>query len=121
MKIKLSKLQQSVPSLNILANTKLNLKASYDISKRLKVINDELEIFDKARIDKVKELSGGKLKEDGKSYDIAEEDLKKLNEELKDLLDKEIDINIAPINLADFGNVEIEPAHLLNLDFLITE
>ena len=121
MKVKLSKLQQAVPGLNAIANTKLNLKASYDVSKRLSAVNAELEIFHKVRMDKLKELSGGKLKENGTEYDISEEDLKNLSEELKNLSDSEVELGILPIKLADLGDIFIEPAHLVNLDFLITE
>lgn len=121
MKIKLSRLQQSAESLKAIAQTKLNLKLSYDIAKRLRYINNELEMFQQTRIAKAKELSEGKLKENGTEFDIPKADLVKLNEELSVLLDTEIELDITPIKLVDLGDISIEPAHLVALDYLIIE
>ncbi len=121
MIVTLSKLQQAAPSVAKLAEIKLNLRVAYDLAKIINAINSELEIFEKCRIEKLKELSDDKLTEDGKGYELSEESKIIFNDEINKLLTKEIELNIPQLKLSDFGYIAIEPINLLNLDFLIIE
>ena len=118
MKVKISELQNVIPNLNILATTKLNFKTSYDVAKRIRMINAELELFEKFRIEKLKELSGNVI--ENNQY-ILGDNKEKFEIEIKELMNNEVDIDLIPLKKEDFANIQIEPVHLMNSLFLFAD
>ena len=120
IKVKISELQPAAFSLHAIAQVKSKFKFGYDIAKRLRAINAELKEIDENRMNLLKELSGGKMTEDGKNFDLGDKS-DEFSNKYKEILDTEIELNVLPMLTTDFADIEIEPAHLINIDFLIQE
>lgn len=117
MKVKLSELIESFPALQALASTKLPAKISYQVGKFVSIYTKELELYDKVRLEKAKEL--GTLTEDGQSYQFQGENAAIFKTETEELLAVEVEISKEPIKVADLGDVEIEAKHLAVLDGIV--
>ena len=94
---------------------------SFKLALLLKEIDPILTTFNKVRVEKVKEL-GTPVQVDGKDteqYEFTDENGKKFAEELQKMGDEEITIKIPEIKIAELGDIMIEPAKLISLDWLI--
>jgi len=120
IKVRISDLQNSLPALHILGSAKAPFKVSYDISKRLKAIDAELKEIDSSRVNLIKELSGGKMKEDGVNFDLGD-NMPEFVKQYQEILDSEIELNILPLNTDNLANIEISAGHLSTLSFLLEE
>jgi hypothetical protein len=126
MKLNLLTLNKSVPALQALTALKLPLKISYDIKKRIKVIDAELEIMTVLIKEKFKEMRA-KIQEDFVEAKTDEEKAKiekKFNldfeKEITEFLEsQEIELDILPLELDSKLDIKIKPAYLSQLDFLI--
>ena len=128
MKITLGEAITSLQNLSVLGNTdKINAKTSYDIAKTLKIISEEVKIFYEVRTKKLNEAASkdteGKpiiIKED---YQFEADGIKKekVLKEIEDLKEKEIEIKVNQIKIADLGSAEIKPVVLSGLLWLIIE
>jgi hypothetical protein len=122
MKLKLSKLNKAATSLMVLGSIEeLSSKISYDVSKRLRIINPEIDLMVKTIEQKAKALNGGELKIINHRYVVFPENKEIFEKEYEELLDKEIELDLHPIKHADLGEIKLAPIHYANLDFLIQE
>jgi len=122
--MKLKQLVNSVESINALVSQKLPVVVSYKLSLFLKKIQPELSTWDEKKDALIKEY--GKIKKDEKGvdtteYEIIKEDVKAFQAKLDTVLEEEIKIDVPEIKINDLGAVEIEPKHLLALDWIIKE
>jgi len=122
IKIKVSDLQASLSASQVLASAKAPFKVSYDISKRLKAIDKELKEIDESRVNLIKELSAGKMKEDGINFDLGD-NMPEFVKQYQEILDSEIELDILPLNTDNLAkaNIEISAGHLSALSFLLEE
>lgn len=116
-KHKLSELIESFPALQALASTKLPAKISYQVGKFVSIYTKELELYDKVRLEKAKEL--GTLTEDGQSYQFQGENATIFKTETEELLAVEVEIDREKIKVSDLGEAEIEAKHLAALDGIV--
>lgn len=118
MKVKLSQIIASKDALRSLASLKLKAVTSYKIAKLLKPFSEEIETFEKVRVDKVKEYGEQK----GDTMEIPQENREKFSKEINDLLQTEIDIDEESIlKIEELGDASITGRDLLLLDFLIKQ
>lgn len=110
--------------LSIILSKELPMVTSFKLSKLAKRIEEEVSLFDKARVAKVKELGEPIKDKDGKEtsdYKIKEENKEIWAQEYKSLIEQEVTIEVPEIKLADFGDIKIAPSQLLGLEWLIKE
>lgn len=132
MKVKLSSLvsicnrpNEYTPSLlEILGSTKgLSSVTAYRISKNIKAITEEEKTYQDTRIKMCKEYAnkdekGEPILKDNK-YDIPDDKLKEFDDELKKLLDEEVDIEIKKLSLEEIDKVGLSAFDLSNIEFML--
>ena len=116
MKIKFDKIIASREALVkfLDENGKMPAEKAFKIAKALKLINNEIEAFDKVRNAKIKEY--GEEKEKG-NFQVKNENIEKFQDELKPILEKEIDLDIEKIEIKDLKD-EIDVKLILPLEWL---
>ena len=119
MKIKLGTLVNSKEALSKLINDsgKIPTEKAWKLAKAIRKIEGELEDYEKVRIAKIKEY--GKENEDG-SVRVEEKKMQSFQDDLNQILTKEIEIDMPDITAKDLGD-KIELKVILNLDWLIKE
>lgn len=113
----------SQDSLSKILNLKLPIKVAYKISKLVNRMQPDLKIYEEQRTKLVKEL-GELVDEKTDSWRVKAENSEKFNEEIKKVLDVEVDLNFGPgkelekIKIEDLGALAIEPRELISLGWL---
>lgn len=122
MKLSNQQLVNSIGVLNKLTNMELPIKLSYELSKNIIKVDKELEVYNKERqklINKYAEKDEeGNLKtnEDGTVRIL---DIENWNNDLKDLLEIETNVDVHLIDLDDINtNVNITPGELIVIDYM---
>lgn len=128
MTIKLKQAINAVGGLNALQSEKLPIKVSYKISKLANKLAPDLDIFNKKRLDLIKEFGTENKENQTITVDPDKiEEYQKQLKQLEELLETDIEVNFGdgkpfePIKSAELGNVSIEPKFLNGLDWLITD
>ncbi len=115
MKIQLLKIMNSIKTLEMLGEQKFSAKVAYRIQRNIRAIQPELECFEDSRRQLIKKYS--KDHEEKGTY-IPEENLEKVNQEINDILQEEIDINISKIHIDDLS-LEMTPNDLMLIDWML--
>ena len=115
--MKLSAIIAAVPSIQLLAGSKLPAKASYRVAKALKVLQPELEEYETQRLKLAKQY--GVPNADNTGFDFTAENAPKFSAEMQTLLDEEVTITLTPVHIDDLGSLDIEPSHLVALDGIL--
>ena len=124
IEIKLEQLINSAESLKSLSQKSLKARSAYAVSKILKAADEEMTAFNEARMNLIRKYGekddNGELKSDenGNVHIIADS-LNTFNQELRDLMDTQIEINANKIQINDIGDVEFTPAEMAQLDEFI--
>lgn len=117
--MKLRTLLESKEALTKLFNSsKLKANIAYRIAKICNRFNDENTTFVKLRNKLISENSDGK-NDDGNDIITDIKKIEKVNKQINDLLDEEIEINIKKINISEFDNVGLTPAEIMSISYLI--
>lgn len=123
--MKLSTLVGSEESLVKLMALKMPMSVSYKLSKLVFRMQPDLKIWNEKRLELFKEY--GTLDEKTDQYTVKPENIVKFQEELTKLLEVEVDLTFAPekpfekISVAEFGDAQIEPSVLLQLEWLLSD
>lgn len=100
------------------ASTFSNFKTSYQISKLIKNLDEELRFFDEENQKIIKKY--GKEDPESNNYKIPEEDIEKANKEFQSLLEVEVNLNIDKIDIDVEENSialkEISPQEIITLE-----
>jgi hypothetical protein len=117
MNIKLSQLVNSAHVLNkILNSDKLPITDAYQLSKSIKKIQDELQNFDKFRIELIKKY--GDETGDG-NYQVKPEYESNFRQEINELLNTDVEIGVNPITLESLSKVNLSAIEISLIDYLI--
>jgi hypothetical protein len=122
--LKLETLLNSVQALQKINNLKLPVAVSFKIGKTMKAINSELTAYDEVKNKRIKELGEETKDEEGNktgSYKITDKNMPAWIKENKELIEREVDIEIYKLSLSDLEGEKIEPFVFAELDWLITE
>ena len=118
MKVKMLVLIKSLNSLKVLCSLKIPVKTSFKLSRLMKKINEEVTIYEELQKKLVDEYGVIGDDKEFKVVSVGSEHYEKVNLELNEILDTEIEFDFEPINIEELGNIEIEPAHLHSLEHL---
>lgn len=93
------------------------IKCAVKLKRLVKKLEEELKIFDEARMDLFKKY--GEEQEDQKIM-VKEENAPEFNKEFNDLASIEIEVDFEPISVEDFGDkVDISANDLISLEKII--
>jgi len=123
-KLKLETLLNSVQSLQKIISLKLPAAISWKVGKTMKAIDAELINYNEVKNKRIKELGEDIKNEEGNptgNFQVSKKNMPIWEKENKELLDREVKLDIYKLSLSDFGDEKIEPAIFMNLDWLITE
>lgn len=126
IKIKLKEIVNSSEVLRKLAGESLRGRVAFQISKLLKKLEEELELFNKTRLEIIKKYGekdeNGELKiDENGNIQIKKENTSIFNQEIVDLLDQEIEVNANLIALDDLENINFTPSEIIILMPFIQE
>ena len=121
MKVKLLQIVNSVEALNKLAAQPMKAVTSFEVSRNLKKISDELAIYEQSRSDLIRKFG----KEDDEGQIGIKPDTKEMEnfqKELGDLVNIEVDLNgFKQIKLKHLSKCELSPMEMSSLEFAIQE
>ncbi len=126
-KLKLVELSSVVENAKyIIEESNVPIKLAYKLTKLYKKLNTELEQLEETRIKLItkyaeKDEDGNVKQNEDNSVPIMKDKLNEFQTEVNDLFSMEIDIEFEPINIDDFGDINISPKHLIGLDIFIIE
>ncbi len=127
-KVIVSKLSNIINNLNKIAEREdIPIKSSFKISRLLNLLSIEAERYDESRFKIInkygKKDEQGELivNKDNNTISIQEDKLDVLNKEINDLNSIEITIEFDPISINDFGDINIAPKYLIDLNVFIIE
>ena len=122
--LKLETLINSAEGLKGLSQKKLMAKTAYVIGKILKAADAEMASFNETRMELIKKYGekdeNGELVQDDKgNVRVSQESIEDFSNELKGLLDTEIEIAGNKIKMDDLGDVEFTPQEMAQLEEFI--
>lgn len=128
--MKLLDILNSQSTLAELNNCKgLSSVTAYRIAKNIKLVNEELKVYNDQRIKLLENLANkdedGKpiIKEDDgmQEYDLSRENKIKLQEEVNKLLEEEINMDIKKVSLEQLDGAGLSPAQLSTIEYMLEE
>lgn len=116
--LKMGEILELLPSAKALLATKLPGTPQYRLSRFVDKVSSELRVFEKERLDLIKEL--GTPTEDGNGYEIKDEaKLEEFKTKIAELLDEEVKIDLAPLTEQMFEKAEVVGDHLFGIRKLL--
>lgn len=100
-------------------NSYLPAKANFILQKNIAILSAATEEIEKSRMAIAQHY--GQLNEEGNRYDISQENVEAANKELQELFEIEQDLNIKPLSVEAFGDVEFTPIQMQAIMFMIEE
>lgn len=128
MKLKIIQIVNAIPQLIALSKIKgFNARTTYNLTKTSKNLVEEAQAYEKIRIAKLEELceknkKGEIKKEEDGSFKLSTENLKIFQDEMKNLLEQEVEIYCTPISIAEIGHLAGISVDMFSvLDWLFVE
>lgn len=124
--VKLEHIINGAEVLRGLASKQLKGKTAYKVSRLLRELEKEFQLFNDTRTELIKKYGAtdenGELKinENG-DYTIVQEHIQDFYEEINELLKSEVEIAVEKIPLDDIGDLEFTPSEMLTLEPFIEE
>ena len=118
--IKLSEAIESYQNLLKIANLKCSAKTAFRFAKLLKELEPHIANFESVRNEKIKEY-GDLIDDENQKYDFSDENKAKLESEIKEMINDDINLSFDKMIIDDFNGIEIEPSVLIGLMPLIQE
>lgn len=118
MKVKLFEIYSSVPVMNKILEATLPATVSFQLTKLLKTLNEEIKIIEEQRVKLVT-----KYGENGENEAVTVSDSKKEEflKEFSELLESEIELNWQPLSISNFDGLNLSVNDMLKVQFLFTD
>lgn len=117
MKVKLATVYSAKASFDKLLEKEFPVQTAYKLSKMARKINEEFTILEESRMKLVKKYG----ESDEQSTRVPPEKLAEFVDEFNKLLLEEIEIDVSPISIADFGDSKVSSLDLYNLNDFISD
>ena len=109
-----------------LAGQPLKGRTAFQVSKILKKLEEELNLFNSTRVELIKKYSkvdenGEIIQDENGNVKLQEDKLNDFNNEIAELLNTPIEINSGKIKLVDIEDINFTPAEMMALEELIEE
>ena len=120
MKVTLQQVLDAMPAVSQFAQKELPAKAAYRISKLVKKLNSEARDLQEQRNRLIEKYGHKVLKGEQWVMEVRPENIGAFMAELKTLLSEEVELEgVASIKFADIEHLNLSPAVLSDLDFMI--
>lgn len=121
MELRLREILMSEQVLGALASEKLKTSTNWKIMKNLKKIQEETQIFETFKAEKIKQY--GKFDEEQNDYILTQdnENYAVVVSELEELLNQTVNLDIQKIKLEEIENVELNVQQLFKIEWMIEE
>ncbi|GMU99382.1 MAG: hypothetical protein AMXMBFR51_21170 [Ignavibacteriota bacterium] len=116
MKIKLIQILEAKGTLEKIFNSKLPIKTAFKLSFASEELNRIIDKYENMRIKKILEL--GEKQADG-TYKVKPENEIKFQEDMRTLMDEEIDINIEQIEKDELEGINLSANEISKIRYLI--
>jgi hypothetical protein len=116
--MKIIELLNAQPVMTQLIDRKMPAKLAYGLAKNFRMINQDLEDYDKARLKILQD--NWTLNPEINRYDIPDEDKAKWAELHKELLETESGYQPYKIDLALLENLEMTPGEIMSISWMIS-
>ena len=100
-------------------NAYIPAKANFFLQKNIATISNAAQDIEKARLEIAKHY--GELNEEKQAYDIPQDKLEDASKELNELFNIEQELEIKTFSIDALGNVELTPAQMQTMMFMISE
>ena len=117
MKVKLGQIVNSQTALQDLGSKQLIAKSAFQIRRVLKVVGEQLEIYQVTHTDLIKKHGV----QQGESWTVPPEKFPAFYAELNPLLESEIELTIDKLPFSTIEDVKISGGNLLLLEWLIDD
>lgn len=118
MKVTLGEIKGSEQALLSLLNKPLPVGLSYQLSKLIPILNNELQLIEETRLKLVQKYADKKKDENG-NLKVAEKNLPKFYNEIGELYRTETEIPIQQIQVNKLGNVALSAVEIDSLKWLL--
>lgn len=116
MKLKIREILEAAPILKKVTNFSLPVKASYNIMRNMKKIEQELRPFEESRLQLVRKH--GKEDEDGK-VSVTEKKLEDFYKDVSSLLEEDIEVDIRTVKIEQLEEIKLTPSEVQCIDFIL--
>lgn len=118
----------SMEALNKLNNAHgMSSVVAFRIGKNIKAIEGEVKVFDDVRT-KLLEESANKdengepiINKETNNYDIPQDQLQKIIQEIDNLQNEEISIDIKKVSIEDISQAGLSPKELMSIEFMLED
>jgi hypothetical protein len=118
MKVKLFEIYNSIPVMNKILDAQLPVNISFQLTKLLKNLNEEIKVIEEQRV-KLVSKHGEQSGDQGVT--VPETKKEQFLKEFAELLDTEIEINWTPVSADKFSTLNLSANDLLKVPFLLSE
>ena len=108
MKVKLQTVLDAQQALTQLSRIPFSATVSYRLSKNLRLAQQEFAHFDETRVKILKQL--GALNEAGTDFELTTEARAKFDEDIKVMLEQEVEIAFMVVSIDMLGDAKVPPA-----------
>lgn len=117
--VKIREMIANQPVWRGLMGQKMPAKVAYALAKNVRKIETELALYNETRLKLLAE--NWPKSEDGSRFEIPSEDEAKWEVMLNDLVDVEVDLDAHMVDFGAFDSVDLTPAEVLALEFMILQ
>ncbi len=118
MKVKLVDIYNSVPVMNKILETPLPASISFQLSKLLKSLNEEMKSIEEQRIKLVEKYG---TKGENQEVIVSDEQKQKFMQEFSDLLNTEVEVTWQPLSASKFDALQLSVNEMSRVQFLFSE
>jgi anti-sigma28 factor (negative regulator of flagellin synthesis) len=119
MKVKLSKIVNSVPAFKILSQqANLSAKVSFKFAKALNIIQTELDLFEQT---KNKIVSQYQVLNQQNELEIPQDKVEEIKKQLMDLLEEEVELNVEKVHINDLSGVTVTISNMMLMDYIFAD
>ena len=108
---------ESVPIFRRITSETFNMGAAYKIARLIRELDNEYELFEKARADLINKYGEkdeeGNLKEQDGKVSLKPDCIKDFNEAVQDILNNKVEINAEPIEIEYLSEIKISPTDII--------
>lgn len=118
MKVKLSKVVNSVPAFKILTTQGTNAKIAFKFAKALNAIQSELDLFEQT---KNKIVAQYQITNEEGNLELPADKVEGLKKEIIDLLEEEVEIPVEKIHINDLSGITVTISNMMLMDYLFAD
>lgn len=117
MRAKLKDIVNGQEAIERITKIQLPIKASYGISRIKAKVDSEVSLFKEKNFELIRQY-GELVDEKTQKYQVTTENMEKYQDDINKMAELEIDIEVNKIDVADLGDIKIEPELLLPWIFM---